>query len=476
MTYQGGALLTSVEAQGVYLGSDWNTNASLKTQAQATDAFLATLVGGSYMDMLTNAGYGVGRGSATTGVTDNISINKNVALSDAQIQADLQAMIAGGQAAAPDANRLYMVYVEPGVAVQLGSASSKTSFLGYHGAFGFHTASGTVDIHYAVMPYPGSPNPTSSSQGFSSTFNELTAVSSHELAEAVTDPNVNYKALGWYDNQLNGEIGDLTRQTSTITSNQGVQYLVQDVVDQNDQVISPSTTQPNPNPPPNPGLTAPTLTGSAVSTTVAQLSWSAVSGAQGYRVFEVIGGQPVLLGSVSSTTTSVQVTGLTPGASASFEVEAFNATSVADSNVVTVTMPSPQGSLVSVPQLTAHATSPTTVALSWGADPAAQGYRIYWSDGFRIRYLGTVGASTTSVTVSGLRPGSSSYFLVESFNSVSYAHSQWVRVATPFSSIGGNFAFSPSASPQSSTAGTNGGATGSGTASHSSGSRWGRYD
>lgn len=373
-----------------------------------------------------------------------------------------------------------MVYVEPGVVVQMGSANSKTSFLGYHGAFGARTASGTVDVHYAVMPYPGTPNPSSGSQGFSSTFNELTAVSSHELAEAVTDPNVNYKTIGWYDDQLNGEIGDLTRQTSTITSASGVQYLVQDVVDQNDQVISPGTSQPSPNPSPSPtpspspspSLTAPTLTGSAVSSTIAQLSWSAVSGAQGYKVIEVVGGQAVVLGAVSASTTSVQVTGLTPGSSASFEVEAYNSTSFADSNVVTVTMPSPQGSLVSVPQLTAHATSSTTVALSWGADPQAQGYRIYWSNGYQIVYLGTVGASTTSVTVSGLWPGSNSYFMVQAFNSVSHANSQWVQVTTPFSSIGGSFGFGSYAALEPSTAGTGGSVTPS--SATTSGGHWWR--
>lgn len=427
MTYQGGALLTNVEAQAVYLGSDWNTNASLKSQAQATDQYLSALVGGSYMDMLNNAGYGVGRGSASSGVVDNISINKSVDLTDSQIQSDLKTLIAnsGSGVRAPDANRLYMVYVEPGVVVQMGSATSQTSFLGYHGAFG----DGSSVIHYAVMPAPGSPNPTPSSQGFASAFDELTAVSSHELAEAVTDPNVNYSTMGWYDYQLNGEIGDLTRQTSTITGPTGTQYVVQDVVNQNDQVISPSTAQ---TPPPTTGLTAPTLTASAVSTTVAQLSWTAVSGTQGYRVYQINGGQAVLLGTVNATTTSVQVSGLTPGASEAFKVEAYNSTSVADSAVVSLTMPAPVAQAVTAPHVTANAVSSTSVALSWNAEPQATGYNIYWSNGYSVVLLGTVSATTSSVTITGLQPGSGSYFLVEAFNNTSYADSQWVYAATPY--------------------------------------------
>src|SRR5487761_1141266 len=78
VTYQGGALLTNVEAQAVYLGSDWNTSSPLKTQAQSTDQFLSTLVNGPYMDMLTNAGYGVNRGTASAGAVDNINISKSV--------------------------------------------------------------------------------------------------------------------------------------------------------------------------------------------------------------------------------------------------------------------------------------------------------------------------------------------------------------------------------------------------------------
>ncbi|HET6879433.1 MAG TPA: hypothetical protein VFI31_04740, partial [Pirellulales bacterium] len=43
VTYNGGALLTNVQAQAVYLGSAWNTNSSLQSQTQTTDQFLSTL-------------------------------------------------------------------------------------------------------------------------------------------------------------------------------------------------------------------------------------------------------------------------------------------------------------------------------------------------------------------------------------------------------------------------------------------------
>ena len=316
------------------------------------------------MDMLTNAGYNVGRGSSSTGAVDNVALNKTTGITDAQVQSEIQSLINSGALQAPDSNRLYVINVEPGVVVHNGSGASNTAFLGYHGAFAGKTASGAaVDIHYAVIPAPGAPNFTSASQGFSSNFDEITSVTSHELAEAVTDPNVNYKALGWYDDQKNGEIGDLTRLNTVMSG-----YLVQDVVNKNDQPIAPasrSAPTPTPTPPPS-TLSAPqNVSISALSTTTAQLSWSGVSGTQGYRIFQVNGSQSVLLGTVNATTTSVQINGAHSGRASRFKVEAYNATAVADSQVVSVTMPTPAA--LAAPNVTATATSSTSVALNWNS-------------------------------------------------------------------------------------------------------------
>lgn len=424
VTYHGGALLPHVETQAVFLGSQWATSSSLQTQETQINQYLATIVNSSYMDMLTNAGYNVGRGTSAAGATDNLTLNTTTGITDAQIQADLQSMITAGKVQAADANRLYVVYVEPGVVVHLGSDASNTTFLGYHGAFAGKNAAGqAIDIHYVVMPYPGAPNFSPASQGFSSLFNELTAVTSHELAEAVTDPNVNYKTLGWYDDFYNGEIGDLAQgYYSTVGG-----YLVQDVVNQQDQIISPATTPP----PPPVGLSAPTLSASATSSTTAHLTWTAVSGASGYKVYWINGSQQVLLGTVGSATTAVNISGLTPGASESFMVAAYNSTSVADSNVATIKMPVSQG--LAAPQLEALALSSSTALLAWNSVSGASGYRVYVMVGTQQLLLGTVGASTTAVEVTGMSPGTSYKFMVEAFNATSKADSAWVSLTTlPF--------------------------------------------
>ena len=111
--------------------------------------------------------------------------------------------------------------------------------------------------------------------------------------------------------------------------------------------------------------------------------------------------------------------------------------------------------------------------LSWGSEPQATGFNIYWSNGYRAVFLGTVGASTTSVTITGLRTGSGAYFLVEAFNSVTRADSQWVYVATPFSTIGSNAAFGQYAEQQSSNAGV-GGSTAPSVVANANGHHWWR--
>jgi hypothetical protein len=64
-----------------------------------------------------------------------------------------------------------------------------------------------------------------------------------------------------------------------------------------------------------------------------------VTGAQGYRIYLWNGFRVVYLGAVGSSTTSVQITGLIPGSTSQFLVEAFGGGMVADSAWVSVTTP-----------------------------------------------------------------------------------------------------------------------------------------
>ncbi len=236
VNYYGGGVLPHVKVQGLYLGKDWYTSANYQTTGNL-ELFMKTVVNSPYMDMLTCAGYGVGRGSFDQGRLDLVDINKGYYLTDTSIRQQLQAFVSAGYLTAPDSNRLFVVYVEPGVAIMNdhdGNSTSIKDFLGYHGAFAGRDYYGRgADFHYAVIAYPGGIN--YSSNIFPNSFAQLTSVTSHELAEAVTDPNVNYKTLGWYDPHR-GEIGDIVNGQTFIMNG----YVVQKESDRFDRAMTTS--------------------------------------------------------------------------------------------------------------------------------------------------------------------------------------------------------------------------------------------
>jgi hypothetical protein len=95
VTYHGGPVLKNVDVQGLYYGADWAKG--LSQDHARLEGFLQTTVNSSYMDMLTNAGYGVGRGSFTPGYIDPANLPSSQFLTDAQIQKEIQADISNSR-------------------------------------------------------------------------------------------------------------------------------------------------------------------------------------------------------------------------------------------------------------------------------------------------------------------------------------------------------------------------------------------
>ena len=235
ITNHGGAVLSNVEVQGLYLGSDWNSS-TYHSQAKTLDGFLKGIVNSSYMDMLSKAGYGVSRGTQHGGIVDSISLDSSQYLTDGEIQGEVQGGISQGALAAPNANSLYVVFVEDNIAIQDSQGeTSQTNFLGYHSSFYGYDASGQdALIRYAVIAYPGG-DVGNATIPWVSTTGQLTEVTSHELAEAVTDPDVGVGILTWYDDQK-GENGDIcVGQTVYLNG-----YAVQRISDLNDQGMTPA--------------------------------------------------------------------------------------------------------------------------------------------------------------------------------------------------------------------------------------------
>jgi hypothetical protein len=233
VTYHGGPLLTSVQLEAIYLGSAWSTNPAYQQQRSAFDGFLGHIVNSTYMDMLTSAGYGVGRGTFQGSVVVPVSLGSS--LDDSVIQSDIQALITNGSAQSPTSQQLYIVFVGPNVLVTAGGANSRTNFLGYHDDFtGRDHAGHIIELHYAVIPYEGGGN--ASVYGFSA-FDGMTEVSSHEISEAVTDPEPE-RIPGWYDSQTGDEIGDIVAHEHVRWDS----YLVQKEAARDGSALAPAGT------------------------------------------------------------------------------------------------------------------------------------------------------------------------------------------------------------------------------------------
>jgi hypothetical protein len=196
MTYRDGPLLTSVEVFVVYWGTAW-AGQPLADTASRVDSFFDTVLTGEVMDQLSEygvEGQPIGRGRRV-GRAVVSAPDPGPVVTDAALQQMLRdQLVTNSSFPAVDRNTLLFVYLPPGTAVVQGGSRSCQAFCGYHDVM-------DADIFYAVVPYPGCQGCT----GTLSAFDALTAVSSHELCEAVTDP---VPGQGWYDD-ANGEIGDV---------------------------------------------------------------------------------------------------------------------------------------------------------------------------------------------------------------------------------------------------------------------------
>lgn len=124
-------------------------------------------------------------------------------LTDAQIQAEIQKVMAlkgwsGGL------NNMFLLFTSSGEGSCAGGACAYGSYCAYHSYF----MKGTLPVIYGNEPYsdpnlcqvPGTPSPNGDAAG-----DAAANVASHELTEAITDPELN----AWYAGSTSGEIGDL---------------------------------------------------------------------------------------------------------------------------------------------------------------------------------------------------------------------------------------------------------------------------
>ncbi|NNN04440.1 MAG: hypothetical protein HKL90_00930 [Elusimicrobia bacterium] len=231
--YYGGPVISNAKVYAVF----WGPNVDAQTQSQV-GPFFSNILGSTYMDWLSEYATNVkavdgrpgtnqtiGRGTFAGSVTITPA-NASTNLTDAMIQSELDAQIAAGKLAKPDANSLYMIFFPAGVSISLGSGStgggSCSDFCAYHE--GFKSPRDGSSIYYGVMP-------TCGGVGCGAGFDGLSSTTSHELIEAVTDPfptdgsNPSYPQA-WNDNQGN-EVADLCVGGSSTVTGSGLTSTVQ---------------------------------------------------------------------------------------------------------------------------------------------------------------------------------------------------------------------------------------------------------
>ena len=195
LTYRGGPLLANVEVYTIFWGGAWAGAQS--ALVAKVNSFFDYVLSSPLIDQLAeyNApGYTIGHGKRTGTITLTSPSIKH-SISDTAIQAFLQKQLATNKTLPqPGPNTLYFIYTPPGVRVVQGGSASCQAFCGYHNDIG-------GNIFYAVMPFPG----CAGCLGGLQTADALTATSSHELCEAITDA---VPGQGWYDD-ANGENGDI---------------------------------------------------------------------------------------------------------------------------------------------------------------------------------------------------------------------------------------------------------------------------
>src|SRR5579864_999907 len=244
LSYYGGPVISNVQVVVVY----WGPNVDpIVTSGIA--GFYQAITSSPYFDLLSeystagatvtggaaSSNQKIGRGTYKNSYTITPSVCPSACtIDDSQIGPEITAQISAGHLPQPtqDAggfnNTLYMIYFPPGITITQGNGTSCVDFCGYHGTVNLDSK----DLGYGVIPDFGAGGGCDVGCGSGTQFENVTAVSSHELGESVTDVGVGLSGntfgppLAWYDpNNNDGEIGDICVGNDVTASGYSVQLL-----------------------------------------------------------------------------------------------------------------------------------------------------------------------------------------------------------------------------------------------------------
>jgi hypothetical protein len=201
LRYRGGPVMSDAGFWALYWNDkaanarpSGNSNPTLLTQI---DAFVSSFGGGANYSQESTDDFSIVQqySRPNTAISSKVvnygyrvaSEATKSSVSDSGIRNFIAAQFRGGLSW--NSNIIYGVYLPPGMKVTM-SGSSCSTFCGYHGHFTYNG----FDIRYAVFPYL---NCNACKLSNLTVADMMTIVVSHEIREAVTDPQLN----AWYDDQ-----------------------------------------------------------------------------------------------------------------------------------------------------------------------------------------------------------------------------------------------------------------------------------
>jgi hypothetical protein len=198
MTYRGGPVMTGTTNAYIIWYGDWSSP-SYNVAQTLLPQFFSSLTGSEYMNigMTYDDGHGTLASSAVHfgGAVSTATTVTSGTLSNADILNTVLAAQPSLNGGVADPNGIYFVYTAPGISQQQSGS-----------ACGWHSNSGATKYSW-VTPTPGCDFLPGTVTG-NDYVDSLTETTSHEMFEAITDPNVGTNNLGWYNTRY-GEVGDM---------------------------------------------------------------------------------------------------------------------------------------------------------------------------------------------------------------------------------------------------------------------------
>jgi hypothetical protein len=246
--YFGGAVIPNAKVYVVWWGNPANLNSSLTAAHGGIADFFTGITNSAYLDWFneynttitvqagSHAGTAgtnqrIGRGNYAGTVTLS-NIPSGNSITDAQVQSALNGAFTAGALPSPDDDSIYAVFFPPGLTITASDGSQSCSAFGaYHDAA---IRSPAHDAYYLIVPDCGS------------SFSGFTNVTSHELAEAITDthptPGSNPDYPQAWNDSSGSEVGDLCESSSGTVATAVGSFTVQGIWDERSQGCKVTTT------------------------------------------------------------------------------------------------------------------------------------------------------------------------------------------------------------------------------------------